>query len=65
MLYPRLARYRDFYWGTLGTYGGGMLLAEVVIILLQTLLSYGGPPLRRAPAMVCRCQPARKEPAEV
>ncbi len=40
-LYPRLARYRDFYWSTLGAYGGGILLAEVVLILLQTLLSSG------------------------
>ncbi|MFP2962782.1 FtsX-like permease family protein, partial [Myxococcus sp. 1LA] len=40
-LYPRLARYRDFYWSTLGAYGGGMLLAEVVLILLQTVLSSG------------------------
>ncbi|WP_338868846.1 ABC transporter permease [Myxococcus stipitatus] len=43
-LYPRLARYRDFYWGTLLAYGGGLLLAEAVIILLQTLLSGGGKP---------------------
>lgn len=41
-LYPRLARYRDFYWSTLGAYGGGMLLAELVLILLQTFLSSGG-----------------------
>jgi lipoprotein-releasing system permease protein len=40
-LYPRLARYRDFYWSTLGAYGGGILLAELVLILLQTLLSSG------------------------
>ncbi|QDE91493.1 multidrug ABC transporter substrate-binding protein [Myxococcus xanthus] len=40
-LYPRLARYRDFYWSTLGAYGGGMLLAEVVLVLLQTVLSSG------------------------
>ncbi|WNG25763.1 ABC transporter permease [Cystobacter fuscus] len=42
VLYPRLARYRDFYWSTLGAYGGGMLLAELVLILLQTFLSSGG-----------------------
>ncbi|MBU8899189.1 ABC transporter permease [Corallococcus sp. H22C18031201] len=42
-LYPRLARYRDFYWSTLGAYGGGILLAELVLILLQTFLSSGGP----------------------
>ncbi|MCY1041349.1 ABC transporter permease [Corallococcus sp. bb12-1] len=42
-LYPRLARYRDFYWSTLGAYGGGILLAELVMLLLQTVLSSGGP----------------------
>ncbi|WP_225413777.1 FtsX-like permease family protein [Stigmatella hybrida] len=41
-LYPRLANYRDFYWSTLGAYGGGVLLAELVLILLQTWLSSGG-----------------------
>ena len=41
-LYPRLAQYRDFYWSTLGAYGGGMLLSELVLILLQTFLSSGG-----------------------
>ncbi|OJT18014.1 multidrug ABC transporter substrate-binding protein [Archangium sp. Cb G35] len=41
-LYPRLAQYRDFYWSTLGAYGGGVLLAELVLILLQTFLSSGG-----------------------
>ena len=41
-LYPRLASYRDFYWSTLGAYGGGILLAELVLILLQTFLSNGG-----------------------
>ncbi|MCY1031537.1 ABC transporter permease [Corallococcus sp. BB11-1] len=41
-LYPRLARYRDFYWSTLGAYGGGILLAELVMLLLQTVLSSGG-----------------------
>ncbi|MBJ6759771.1 ABC transporter permease [Myxococcaceae bacterium JPH2] len=40
-LYPRLARYRDFYWRTLAAYGGGFLLAEVVLILLQKGLSGG------------------------
>jgi lipoprotein-releasing system permease protein len=40
-LYPRLAGYRDFYWSTLGAYGGGILLAEMVLILLQMLLSSG------------------------
>lgn len=42
-LYPRLARYRDFYWSTLGAYGGGVLLAELALILLQTVLSSGVP----------------------
>ncbi|MCP3057177.1 ABC transporter permease [Myxococcus sp. K38C18041901] len=42
-LYPRLARYRDFYWSTLAAYGGGVLLAELVLILLQTVLSSGVP----------------------
>ncbi|WP_338865304.1 ABC transporter permease [Myxococcus stipitatus] len=42
-LYPRLARYRDFYWSTLGAYGGGILLAEMVFIFLQTVLSSGVP----------------------
>jgi len=41
-LYPRLAQYRDFYWSTLCAYGGGILLAELVLILLQTFLSSGG-----------------------
>jgi lipoprotein-releasing system permease protein len=41
-LYPRLAQYRDFYWSTLGAYGGGILLSELVLILLQTFLSSGG-----------------------
>ncbi|WNG56661.1 ABC transporter permease [Archangium gephyra] len=41
-LYPRLAEYRDFYWSTLGAYGGGILLSELVLILLQTFLSSGG-----------------------
>jgi lipoprotein-releasing system permease protein len=40
-LYPRLAGYRDFYWSTLAAFGGGILLAELVLILLQTLLSSG------------------------
>ncbi|MBN1210615.1 MAG: ABC transporter permease [Myxococcaceae bacterium] len=40
-LYPRLAGYRDFYWSTLGAYGGGILLAEWALIQLQSLLSSG------------------------
>ncbi|AGC43154.1 LolC/E family lipoprotein releasing system, transmembrane protein [Myxococcus stipitatus DSM 14675] len=43
-LYPRLARYQDFYWGTLLAYGGGFLLAEAVILLLQTVLAGGASP---------------------
>jgi lipoprotein-releasing system permease protein len=31
-LYPRLAQYKDFYWGTLAAYGFGVLLAEVVFL---------------------------------
>lgn len=42
VLFPRLERYRDFYWSTLGAYGGGILLAELALILLQTFLSSGG-----------------------
>ncbi|RJS22619.1 ABC transporter permease [Corallococcus sp. H22C18031201] len=41
-LYPRLARYQDFSWRTLAAYGGGLLLAEVILIALQTWLSDGG-----------------------
>ena len=40
-LYPPLARYTDFYWGTLLAYGGGMLLAELTLILLHTALVAG------------------------
>ncbi|HET9450439.1 MAG TPA: ABC transporter permease, partial [Aggregicoccus sp.] len=40
-LYPRLAAYRDFYWSTLAAYGGGMLLAELAFLLLQTFLASG------------------------
>jgi len=43
-LYPRLAKYRDFYWLTLASYGGGIFLAEVVLILLHTALASGGAP---------------------
>ncbi|WP_342379800.1 ABC transporter permease [Myxococcus stipitatus] len=43
-LYPRLARYQDFYWGTLLAYGGGFLVAEAVILLLQTVLAGGASP---------------------
>jgi len=37
-LNPRLASYRDFYWGTLAEYGFGILLSEVVLIVLYTFL---------------------------
>ena len=40
-LYPPLARYTDFYWGTLLAYGGGILLAELTLILLHTALVAG------------------------
>lgn len=40
-LYPRLATYRDFYWTTLLAYGGGILLAEVLLIVLHTVLVVG------------------------
>jgi lipoprotein-releasing system permease protein len=40
-LHGRLAAERDFSWGTLLTYGGGVLLAEVAMLLLQTALSSG------------------------
>lgn len=40
-LYPRLARYRDFYWSTLAAYGGGILLSELTLIFAQTLLASG------------------------
>ena len=45
-LNPSLARYVDFYWGTLAAYGGGIFLAEVLLILVHTLLvgSLGVPP---------------------
>jgi lipoprotein-releasing system permease protein len=35
-LHPRLGRYRDFHWSTLGAYGGGILGAELALVLLQT-----------------------------
>jgi lipoprotein-releasing system permease protein len=40
-LYPRLARYRDFNWGTLFCYGGGILAAELGLIVLHTALVGG------------------------
>ncbi len=49
-LYPRLAKYRDFYWSTLAAYGGGFVLAEAALILSHVLLAGGdksGPVLQR------------------
>ncbi|HEY0839855.1 MAG TPA: ABC transporter permease, partial [Vulgatibacter sp.] len=45
-LNPQLARYVDFYWGTVAAYGGGILLSELLLILVHTLLagSLGVPP---------------------
>lgn len=40
-LYARLDAYRDFSWVTLAAYGGGIFLAECVMMLLQTWLSSG------------------------
>ena len=40
-LFPQLARYSDFTWSTLFAYGGGMLLAELALIGLQTVLAGG------------------------
>ncbi|MBX5484388.1 MAG: ABC transporter permease, partial [Myxococcaceae bacterium] len=38
-LHPALARYVDFYWGTLAAYGLGILAAEVAVILAHSLLA--------------------------
>ncbi len=45
-LLPSLARYVDFRWGTLAAYGGGILVAEIALVLLHTLLAgqLGVPP---------------------
>jgi lipoprotein-releasing system permease protein len=40
-LYQRLARYRDFNWGTLLAYGGGVLASELALILIHTMLATG------------------------
>jgi lipoprotein-releasing system permease protein len=40
-LYQRLARYRDFDWGTLLAYGGGVLASELALILSHTMLVTG------------------------
>jgi lipoprotein-releasing system permease protein len=40
-LYQRLARYRDFNWGTLLAYGGGVLGSELALILFHTMLVTG------------------------
>jgi lipoprotein-releasing system permease protein len=38
-LLPALARYVDFHWGTLAAYGGGILAAEILFILVHTGLA--------------------------
>jgi lipoprotein-releasing system permease protein len=45
-LNPQLAGYKDFYWGTLAAYGGGILLAEILLVLVHTVLAgtLGVPP---------------------
>jgi len=40
-LYRKLARYRDFDWGTLLAYGGGVLASELTLILVHTALVTG------------------------
>ncbi len=37
-LYPRLAQYQDFHWGTLAAYGLGVFFAELLFIGVYTLL---------------------------
>jgi lipoprotein-releasing system permease protein len=44
-LYPPLARYADFHWGTLLAYGGGILFSEIALILSQTALARVIPPV--------------------
>ncbi len=40
-LHGRLAGERDFHWGALLSYGGGILLAELVVVVLLSVLSAG------------------------
>ena len=41
-LYPRLASYREFHWGTLAAYGFGILLAELALVFAYlVLISFG------------------------
>ena len=40
-LHPKLARYRDFYWTTLLAYGGGLIAAELVLVVVHTALVAG------------------------
>jgi len=40
-LHPRLKGYRDFYWTTLLAYGGGILAAELVLVVVHTALVVG------------------------
>jgi lipoprotein-releasing system permease protein len=42
-LYPPLASYQDFYWSTLLAYGGGIVLSELTIVLLQQMLASSRP----------------------
>jgi lipoprotein-releasing system permease protein len=37
-LFPRLARYQDFHWGTLAAYGFGILFAELALISSYLML---------------------------
>lgn len=37
-LYPPLARFQDFHWGTLAAFCGGMVLGELVMVFLYLLL---------------------------
>jgi len=40
-LHPRLSSYRDFYWTTLLCYGGGLLAAEILLVVVHTALAVG------------------------
>lgn len=54
-LHPALAKYRDFHWGTLAAYGGGILLAELAFIVVHTGLAGPvglAPPLAFAVALL-------------
>ncbi len=49
-LFPRLALYQDFHWGTLAAYGLGLLFAELVFVGLYTALVGKGGSAAVAPA---------------